>query len=123
MSNPTDLKTTRDLVNASKLWLVTEGDRIGRLARRNREWKNQVRTIWEAARTENEPAVLLNLLRYQAARNDNWYKPENAFEPLHAAIEKCVTEAAADSARGMALIRHLLAYTYRSYTFHEEKRP
>ena len=70
-------------VEDHKKWLVQEGDRIGELAKSNRDWKHQVRTIWEAARLENEPLVVLNLLRYQAARNPgNWRQPADVYEAL-----------------------------------------
>lgn len=105
-----------------KEWLVTQGDEIGELAKDNRDWKHQVRTIWEAARLENEPLVVLNLLRYQAARNSgNWRKPADVFTALSEAIEKCRMKAAKDAELAMELIRHLLAYTYRSFTFHSAK--
>ncbi len=106
-------------VDARKRWLVEEGDKLGKLARDNREWKHQVRTIWEAARAETEPLVLLNLLRYQAARNaKTWREPEDAFEALQEGIEECRKWAGDDVELAMDLIRHLLAYTYRAYTFH-----
>ena len=121
--NQEDSKAVRERAVAShKEWLVTEGDRIGELAKDNRDWKHQVRTIWEAARLENEPPVVLNLLRYQAARNSgNWRKPADVFKDLSEAIEKCRTKAADDAELAMELIRHLLAYTYRSFTFHSAK--
>lgn len=109
----------RELVARQKKWLVERGDTIGKLARGNREWGSQARSIWEAARHESEPLVLLNLLRYQAARNKNWTRPENVVEPLGAAIEECRTVAAKAGDEGLAveLIRHLLVYTIRAYTF------
>lgn len=116
-------KTT---VEAEKRWLVTEGDRIGGLARANKDWKHQLRTIWEAARLETEPLVVLNLLRYQAARNQgNWHTPVDVYEHLRAAIEGCRERAPDDSELAMELIRHLLAYTYRAFTFYasEASRP
>ncbi len=90
------------------------------MAKGNREWKHQVRTVLEAARLENEPLVVLNLLRYQAARNPgNWRDPEDVYEALTTALDGCREKAASDAALAMALIRHLLAYTYRAFTFHE----
>ncbi len=122
MSN--EQKQARKLVGQKKQWLVSRGDEIGKLARGNSDWKNQIRALLEAARTEDEPLVVLNFLRYQAARNENWLEPQNVFEPLSGALEQCRADAAQEPGPAMALIRHLLAYTYRSYTFHstEKKR-
>ncbi len=117
MSDEMNPEQAQRVVDQQKRWLVTQGDEIGRQASHNKDWKSQIRTIWEAARTETEPQVLLNLLRYQAARNANWYSPQDVFQPLQKAIGKCVEETA-DPAVAMTLIRHLLAYTYRSYTYH-----
>jgi hypothetical protein len=115
-----EAKTT---VEAQKRWLVTEGDRIGALAKSNKDWKHQLRTIWEAARLETEPLVVLNLLRYQAARNQgNWHTPVDVYEPLRAAIETCRGTAGDDGELAMELIRHLLAYTYRAFTFYSTEK-
>lgn len=120
MSEETTRMQAQKVVDEQKRWLVEQGDEIGRQAKDNGDWKSQIRTIWEAARTETEPQVLLNLLRYQVARNDNWRSPQDVFQPLRKAIDKCVEETAGDPAVAMTLIRHLLAYTYRSYTYYEK---
>ncbi len=112
----------RERVAREKKWLVESGDEIGKLARANQEWGSQARAIWEAARHETEPLVLLNLVRYQAARNKNWREPERLLEPLSKAMERCRTVAAGAGDDGLAveLIRHLLVYTIRAYTFNSK---
>lgn len=112
----------QEQVNEHKQWLVECGDKLGELAKRNKDWKGQIRGIAEAARHENEPSALSNLVRYQAARNSNWYDQKDVATPLLEAMGKCVKKAGEGPELSMALIRHLLAYTYRSYTFHEEKK-
>ena len=97
----------------AKEWLVQEGDAIGRSAARNRDWHGQGRVLWEAAREETEPTVLLNLLHYQAARNPNW---ENVLEPTAAAFRRAIGDAGGDKELAMELIRHLLVYTLRAHT-------
>lgn len=104
-----------------KKWLVGEGNEIGEKAKDNKEWKSQIRGIWDAARTETEPQVLLNFLRYQGVRGKNWREPENVLEPMEAAMKKCIEKAEEQPESAMELIRHLLAYTYRAFTFHSHK--
>ncbi len=115
---PNGERSRRDFVAAQKRWLVEDGDVIGKLAGGNRDWASQARGIWEAARHESEPLVILNLLRYQAARNDTSWK--GVAGPLENAIERCQTTAreAGDEGLAMDLIRHLLVYTIRSHKFH-----
>jgi hypothetical protein len=105
----------------AKEWLVHEGEEIGRKAAKNRDWRGQGRVLWEAARTETEPAVLLNLLRYQAARNPNWVTEEDVLAPTEAALTRAIREAGADKDLAMELIQHLLVYTLRAHR-HEEWR-
>ncbi len=111
----------QEQVNPHKKWLVQRGDELGKLAKDNKDWKGQIRGIAEAARHENEPSALLNLVRYQAARNRNWHDPQDVARPLVEAMKECVDKAEERPEPAMALIRHLLAYTYRSFTFHEKK--
>ena len=112
----------QEQVNPHKKWLVERGDALGELAKANKDWKGQIRGIAEAARHENEPSALLNLVRYQSVRNKNWREPKDVTEPLTEAMEECITEADENPELAMALIRHLLTFTYRSYTFHEDKK-
>ena len=65
--------------------------------------------------------MLLNLLRYQAARNTNWVTQKNVLEPTEAALERAIRDAAGDKELAMELIRHLLVYTLRAHR-HEEWR-
>lgn len=119
-SNPQQAgeRERRELVARQKKWLVEEGDGIGKLARGNPEWSSQARGIWEAARHESEPLVILNLLRYQAARNERSWS--GVVVPLGKAIERCRDTAreAGEEGLAMELIRHLLVYTIRSHKFH-----
>jgi hypothetical protein len=108
------------LLAQNKAWLVEQGDNCGQIARENREWSNQARVLWEAARLETEPLVLLNLLRYQSARNSNWKEPRDVFTPLNQAVKECIHRAGKDSALALDLIRHLLVYTIRAHTYHEK---
>lgn len=115
-------KNRQSVLAAQKKWLVQKGEEIGRLAEENEEWKHQIGTISEAAHHETEPEVLLNLLRYQAGRNEKtWYRPRDAHTPLEAAIKECVKHAANDPEAAMELIRHLLLYTYRAYTYYNSQ--
>jgi len=100
-----------------KGWLVTQGNGIGREAKDNRDWKNQVRVLQEAAQEETEPLVLLNLLRYQAARNKNWRQPRDVVTPLGKLMEECIDRADGDGRFAIELIQHLLLYTVRAYTY------
>jgi hypothetical protein len=106
-----------EILAQHKAWLVGKGDELGRKARLNRDWASQARVLLEAARSETEPAVLLNLLRYQRARNQNWVTPANVFAPLEQAMNDCVTRAAQAPAGALELMRHLLVYTLRAYTY------
>ena len=101
-----------------KGWLVSTGDEIGKAGGQNKDWKSQGRIMLEAARHETEPLVLLNLLRYQATRNKNWLSPANLLERTERAMEECRTRSKGDDELAMELIRHLLLYSLRSYTFH-----
>lgn len=102
-----------------KQWLVTSGDEIGKAAKGTKEWVSQARGIWEAARTETEPKVLLNLLRYQYARNQkNWARP--VFDSLQQELERCIEKAAGDDLLALDLMRHLMVYTIRSFTYHNK---
>ncbi len=112
----------QEQVNRHKKWLVERGDKLGKLAKDNKDWKGQIRGISEAARHENEPSALLNLVRYQSARNKNWRDPKDVVRPLVEAMETCIAKAGESPELAMALIQHLLAYTYRSFTFHEPKK-
>jgi hypothetical protein len=109
-------------INRHKLWLVERGNEIGKLAKANRDWASQARGLWEAARHETEPIVLLNLLAYQKARNDNWIEPADVFTPLQAAMRSCIEEKAKDDRElALDLIRHLLVYTIRSHVYHRKE--
>jgi hypothetical protein len=120
-TNPSEAPRSRQhAVNEAKAWLVQTGDEIGALAKDTKDWASQVRVVWEAARTENEPAVLLNLLRYQRARNKNWMDPRDLFTPLKDAMEACVAKAEDDTETALDLIRHLLVYTIRAYTYYDK---
>lgn len=109
-------------VTAHKEWLVKTGDEIGKAGAKNRDWKSQGRIMLEAARHETEPLVVLNLLRYQATRNNNWTKPADLLEKVESAMETCRGKSEGDPALAMELIRHVLLYALRAYTFHEEKK-
>jgi hypothetical protein len=118
----------RKLVARHKRWLVTQGNEIGGQAGGNPEWSSQARGIWEAARHETEPLVILNLLRYQAARNERTWS--GVAVPLGKAIERCREEAkdSGGDALAMELIRHLLVYTIRAHKFQawqeqQQRRP
>lgn len=101
-----------------KLWLVTEGNRIGQLASVYSEWKSQIRVLQEAAQEETEPRVLLNLLRYQAARNEKkWWTKRDVVSPLFDLMKECITRAGDDGLFAVELIQHLLLYTVRAYTY------
>jgi hypothetical protein len=105
-------------VAAQKKWLVKLGNDLGALARGNAEWASQGRGLLEAARRENEPLVLLNLLRYQSARNKNWLKPTDVFTPLHAAMKECIDKAGEGGEElALELIRLLLVYTLRAHAY------
>jgi hypothetical protein len=105
-------------IAGQKEWLVKQGDEIGKLARERKDWASQARVIWEAARKETEPLVLLNLLRYQSVRNDNW---EGVSGPLEATMTECIERSKVEGRdAALELIRHLLVYTIRSYTYHRE---
>jgi len=106
-----------EILARHKAWLVGQGDALGRTARNNREWASQARVLLEAARSETEPAVLLNLLRYQRARNPNWVTPANVFAPLEQAMNECVERAAQAPGVALELMRYLLVYTLRAYTY------
>jgi hypothetical protein len=112
-------KRRQEILAQQKEWLVTEGNTLGKLAKDRKDWASQARVIWEAARKETEPLVLINLLRYQSARNSNIW--EGVSVPLEKAIKQCMERSASDGKEvALELIRHLLVYTIRSYTY--EKR-
>lgn len=98
-----------------KRWLVRKGDAVGELAGGINDWKNQIGVLQAAAAQETEPLAMLNLLRYQAARNDKSWRP--VFGTLHQAIADCQAKAGEDAALAMLLIRHLLLYCSRAYTY------
>lgn len=104
-----------------KGWLVERGDAIGAKAGAIRNWKSQFRILLESARHESEPAVILNLLRYQAARNKDWFK-DGLLQVVEADLEACRAKAQKDAALSMELIRQLLLYALRAYTYEEERR-
>ena len=111
----------QDAVNQAKPWLVAEANRIGELASRARDWASQGRLLLEAARTETHLGVLLNLLRYQGARNrEAW---EGVLTPLTAALGRCQETAKGNEALAMALARHLLLYAVRAHKYHEPQSP
>lgn len=114
-------RTRRSELDRNKAWLVERGNEIGKAARANKEWGSQVRGLWEAARNETEPTVLLNLLAYQKARNSNWTQPEDVFAPLNKALCSCIEErAGGDRELALDLIRHLLVYTIRAHVYHRD---
>ena len=115
--------TLEGSVEKHKAWLVATGDEIGKAGGKNENWKSQGRAMLEAARHETEPLVLLNLLRYQATRNKKtWTEPVDLASKLEAAIERCRKEASSNQELAMELIRHVLLYALRAYTYHEKKR-
>lgn len=108
-------------VEQHKKWLVTTGDEIGKGGGKNSGWTSQGRIILEAARHETEPLVVLSLLRYQKARNAKpWADPYDIFQRLETALKECATKGGADNMLTMELMRHLLLYTLRAYTFHSK---
>jgi hypothetical protein len=117
----TERQKREQFLAAHKKWLVERGDKIGQLAGGKRDWASQARGIWEAARTETEPLVLLNLLRYQSTRNRNW---DDVAPVMEQDIKECQTKAQAvgmGNQGAMELIRLLLVYTIRAYVY-ESKR-
>jgi hypothetical protein len=112
---PASVLTHQQRLAAKKRWLVDEGNNIGRLAGDKKEWKSQINLLAEAAAGESEPRVLLNLLRYQQARNkEAWQGVAN---PLFEGMTACITEAGDDDTLAILLIRHLFLYSNRAYTF------
>lgn len=107
----------RRTVDDEKAWLVQEGNRIGEAAARASDWASQGRLLLEAARAETHLAVLLNLLRYQGARNPRAWG--DSLLLLTAALQKCQERAQGDEARAMVLARHLLLYTVRAHKYHD----
>lgn len=97
-----------------KRWLVDTGNEIGRLAGDQKEWKSQIGLLAEAAARETEPRVLLNLLRYQQARNKGWHE---AADPLFEAMKQCIGDAGDDDLFAVLLIRHLFLYASRAYIY------
>jgi|GEM_PF-7009481 hypothetical protein len=120
MSEAKEQLDPKKVLAEQKAWLVQRGDAIGELAREKGDWKNQIQGMAEAARRETEPLVLLNLLRYQATRNKNWKQGTDVFSPLEADMKACIEKANQDPELAVLLIQHLLAYTYRAYTYHYE---
>lgn len=120
-TSPTTKETPASTsVEQHKKWLVTTGDAIGKAGGGNSRWTSQGRILLEAARHETEPLVVLNLLRYQTTRNNNWKKPFDISGKLQGAFEECGKKADGEAALTMELIRHLLLYTLRAYTFHSK---
>ena len=113
-------------LNQHKRWLVERGDQIGEKAAEGRDWASQGRLLLEAARSETDLHVLLNLLRYQYARNHSPWEP--CFGALMEALKHCEERASgpgdapADPALAMDLARHLLLYVIRSHRFHDARR-
>jgi hypothetical protein len=113
-------KRRQEILAQQKEWLVTEGDKLGTLAKDQKDWGSQARVIWEAARQETEPLVLLNLLRYQSVRNKSW---EGVSGPLERALKECIERAKTHGKDvALELIRHLLVYTIRSYTYQRAQK-
>lgn len=112
-------KARQKKINENKAWLVERGDDIGEKAKANKDWKSQLRNLWEVARSENEPQVVLNYLRYQKSRKSNWTQPVNVFLELERNLKECKDRSGDDRELELELMRHLLGYTYRSFTFHE----
>jgi hypothetical protein len=104
-------------VSAHKGTLVALGNDLGRKAAGNEGWKSQIRIILEAAREETEPAVLRNLIRYQSVRNASWSQKHKILPDLDSALDRVTAEAGDDRELTMELIRHLLVYTLRAYTY------
>jgi len=117
MSEPATAPTpdSQQLLAREKRWLVDQGDHIGGLAGDKKEWKSQINGLAEAASNETEPRVLLNLLRYQQARNDGAWS--GVADPLFDDMVECVRKAGDDAELAVLLIRHLLLYSSRSYTY------
>lgn len=113
-------------VGAHKAWLVERGNALGQEAREIRNWNSQIRILQDSARQEAEPEVLLNLLRYQRAREATaWKKSKNAAETLGNSLEQdlqsCIAKAGEDRELAMELIRHLLLYTARAYQWEHQQ--
>lgn len=111
--------TTR--LEPHKRWLVQAGDELGKKAREHQHWKSQIRTLLEAARHETEPLVILNLLGYQATREKKW-KKNDLERALRTELAHCADRSGDDSELAMEMIRHLLLYFMRAYTYHEATR-
>jgi len=103
-----------------KRWLVEQGDALGGQARNHGKWKSQIRTLLEAARHETEPRVLLNLLGYQATREKKW-KDNDLEKSLRVKLAECDDRAAGDAELAMEMIRHLLLYFVRAYTYEADR--
>lgn len=108
-------KSYEERLAEEKAWLVGRGNEVGGLAGGISDWKNQIGVLQAAAAKETEPLVMLNLLRYQAARRKpSW---EATFQTLYDAMEACRARSGDDAALAMLLIRHLLLYSSRAYTY------
>lgn len=103
-----------------KRWLVEQGDALGGQAREHGKWKSQIRTLLEAARHETEPRVLLNLLGYQATREKKW-QDNDLEKSLCAKLAECDDRADGDPELAMEMIRHLLLYFVRAYTYEADR--
>lgn len=101
-------------VAAQKGWLVLQGNELGAKAGARKDWASQGRGLLEACRHEAEPEVILNLLRYQAARVGSWNEVSG---PLEIDIRKCqqLATEAGDPEAAMELIRLLLLYALRAH--------
>lgn len=112
----------RRAVEGAKAWLVELGEALGGLAARNDDWRGQGRVLWEASRSETEPSVLLNLLKYQAARNKNWRGPNDLLSPTVAALERAIQDAGGDKSLAIELIQLFLVYALRAHRYQEHLR-
>lgn len=108
-------KSHEERLAEEKAWLVGRGNAVGGLAGDISDWKNQIGVLQAAAAKETEPLVMLNLLRYQAARRKpSW---QATFQTLYDAMEACRARSGDDTVLAMLLIRHLLLYSSRAYTY------
>jgi len=114
-----EAKTLDERLAEHKKLLVGAGDEIGEKAAANDGWKSQVRLLLDASREETEPAVVRNLARYQSVRNKkSWRTGHEILPDLERALDEIESAAGADPELAMEMVRHLLLYAMRSYTYH-----
>ena len=121
-------------VDLHKGRLVEKAERLGQLAAQRHDWNHQIRRVMDLARVEAEPLVVINFVRYQASHQQSRGAWTAVAKPLVDTMNDCLERAKSASnasgeklgeedvaARAMDLIRHLLLYTMRAYTWHHRE--